>query len=92
MDDIATQDPLISRALTVEDIFAKVDEERRMYELWERGRNDYVNAISTAQKRGREEALRETASSMLDDRMSPSLIAKFTGLSVGEIEALRRPN
>ncbi|MDR2136917.1 MAG: hypothetical protein LBO68_01395 [Synergistaceae bacterium] len=87
---------MIGRARTVEEIFAKVDAERHMYELWERGRNDYVNAINTAQKRGREEgkieALRETARSMLDGGMSLNLITEFTGLPVGEIETLRKPN
>jgi hypothetical protein len=41
MERIAAQDPLIGRALTVEDVFAKVDEERYLYELRERNRHDY---------------------------------------------------
>jgi predicted transposase/invertase (TIGR01784 family) len=80
----------------VEDVFAKVDEERYMYELREKGRRDYINATKSAEKRGRAEgkfeALRETARSMLADGMAPGLIAKFTNLPVEEIEALRRPN
>jgi hypothetical protein len=43
-------------------------------------------------EKGRKEALRETARSMLGDRMAPDLISKFTGLTVEEIEALRRPD
>jgi hypothetical protein len=38
---------------------------------------------------GREEEKRKTARSMLADAMSPDLIAKFTGLSIKEIETLR---
>jgi hypothetical protein len=38
---------------------------------------------------GKLEGKRETALSMLADAMSPDLIAKFTGLSVEKIEALR---
>jgi predicted transposase/invertase (TIGR01784 family) len=102
MERIATQDPLIGRALTVEDIFAKVDEERYMYELREGNRNDYLNAMNTAKKRGiaegiekgiergKAEALRETARSMLAEGMAPASIAKITSLPIGEIEALRR--
>jgi predicted transposase/invertase (TIGR01784 family) len=105
MERIAAQDPLIGRALTVEDVFAKVDEERYLYELRERNRHDYNHAMLSAEKRGRAEgervgeergkaegkieALRETARSMLSDGMAPDLIAKFTGLAVDEIKALR---
>jgi predicted transposase/invertase (TIGR01784 family) len=96
MENIAMQDPLIGRALTVEDIFTKVDEERFMYELRERNRHDYINAMNTAEKRGIEKgekkALRETARLRLADGMDPALIAQFTNLPLAEIEALRVPN
>jgi predicted transposase/invertase (TIGR01784 family) len=108
MEQIAMQEPLIGRALTVEDVFSKVDAERYMYELREKGRHDYINAVSSAEKRGekrgrkkgekegrkegRFEALQETACSMLAEGMTVDLIAKITSLPVEEIEALRRPN
>jgi len=91
--------------MTVEDLFTKNEEERRFYELREKGRRDYLNAIQTSERRGelqgRQEGLREgkmeglregklvVARSMLADGMSPDLISKFTGLSVEEIEAVR---
>jgi predicted transposase/invertase (TIGR01784 family) len=108
MEHIATQDPLIGRALTIEDVFAKVDEERFMYELRERNRHDYINAMNTAEKRGRQEGEKEgrkegrkegekegvekTARSMLTEGMDPTLIAKITNLPVTEIEALYKSN
>ena len=38
MEMITAQEPMIGRALTVEDAFVKNDEERRLYELREKGR------------------------------------------------------
>ena len=94
MEKIAEKEPMIRRAMTVEDIFAKNEEERRFYELREKGRRDYINAINTSERRGelkgKLEGKLEIARSMLADAMSPDLISKFTGLAVKEIEALRK--
>jgi hypothetical protein len=43
---------MIRRAMTIEDVFTKNEEDRRFYELREKGRRDFDNAISTAEKRG----------------------------------------
>ena len=59
MEKIAEKEPMIRRAMTVEDIFTKNEEERRFYELREKGRRDYVNAMLTSERRGRQEGLRE---------------------------------
>jgi predicted transposase/invertase (TIGR01784 family) len=59
MSMIAEKEPLIKRAMTVEDVFIKNEEERRLYELREKGRHDFNNAIITAEKRGRIEGLNE---------------------------------
>jgi predicted transposase/invertase (TIGR01784 family) len=94
MESIAKQEPLIRRAMTVEDLFTKNEEERQFYELREKGLNDFYNAMSTAKKsgklEGRLDTQLETARSMLNDAMAPELIAKFTGLSVEQVEALRK--
>ena len=89
MEKIAEKEPLIQRALTVEDVFTKNEEERRFYELREKGRRDYLNAIRTSERRGRIEGKLEVARLMLEDSMPLDLISKLTGLSAGEIEALR---
>ena len=96
MEKIAEKEPLIQRALTVEDVFTKNEEERRFYELREKGRRDYLNAIETSERRGKIEGKiegkMETAILMLADDMPLDRISKFTGLSLQEIEALRWHN
>ena len=92
MERIAEQEPMIRRAMTVEDIFTKNDEERRLYELREKGQRSYENAMLTSERRGRLEGRMEgkleIAHSMLADGMSADIISKFTGLTIEEIKAL----
>ena len=96
MDRIAEKEPLIGRAITVEDVFTKNEEEKRFYELREKGHRDFMNAILTSEHRGRLEGRLEgklegkldIARSMLTRAMSYELISEITGLTVEEIEAL----
>jgi len=74
MELIAEQEPMVAKAMTIEDIFMKNEEERRFYELREKGRRDYVNAMLTSEFRGRQEGLRE---------------GKLEGLREGELKGLR---
>jgi predicted transposase/invertase (TIGR01784 family) len=102
MDMITVKEPLIRRALTVEDVFVKNDEERRLYELREKGRLKFENAVFTAERRGRLEGIkegrqegmlegiRETARSMLARNLPLTLISEISGLSVEEIEDLEK--
>jgi predicted transposase/invertase (TIGR01784 family) len=57
MESIAEKEPMVRRAMTVEEIFIKNEEERRLYELREKGRRDYINAILTSENRGKEEGI-----------------------------------
>ena len=59
MEQIATQEPMIRRAMTIEEAFMKSESDRYLYELREKGRHDYDNAISTAEKRGKIEGKKE---------------------------------
>jgi predicted transposase/invertase (TIGR01784 family) len=52
MEMITAKEPMIGRALTVEDVFVKNDEERCLYELREKGRLEFENAMFTAELRG----------------------------------------
>ena len=83
---------MVRRALTVEDIFMKNEEERRLYELREKGRRDYNNAMLTSERRGRQEGLREgkleVALSMLAKNTPIEFIQEVTGLSEAEIKSL----
>ena len=63
-------------------------EERRGYEDSVRGDRDINNAINTAKKDAIQEERVNMALKMKADEMSTELIAKYTGLSVQEIEAL----
>ncbi|MDR0647815.1 MAG: hypothetical protein LBF92_00560, partial [Synergistaceae bacterium] len=93
MKMITAQEPMIGRALTVEDVFAKNDEERRLYELREKGRLEFQNAMFTAERRGRQEGIQEgiqtTARSMLARDLPLALISEISGLSIEEIKALK---
>jgi predicted transposase/invertase (TIGR01784 family) len=89
MELITAKEPLIQRAMTVEDVFVKNEEERRLYELREKGRLRFDNAIYTAEHRGIEKGIQVIARSMLARGMQPSLISEISGLSVEKIEALR---
>jgi len=96
MQQIATQEPMIKRAMTIEEAFMKSENDRYLYELREKGRNDYFNAISTAEKRGeargkaegKVEGKAEVARAMLADNMSLEITAKITGLSIEELKTI----
>ena len=71
-------------------------EERREYEASIKNYWDYYSTMKTAveksraegREEGREEALRENARRMKQDNMPAELIAKYTGLSIEDIERL----
>jgi predicted transposase/invertase (TIGR01784 family) len=92
MERIADMEPLIKRAMTVEDIFIKNDEERRLYELREKGRRIYESAIRKAERDGRAAEKEQIARSMLVNNVSYEIISKVTGFSIEEINALMPPN
>jgi predicted transposase/invertase (TIGR01784 family) len=93
MERIAEKEPLIRRAMTVEEVFAKNEDERRLYELREKGRRIYESvlrkAVCEGEARGRIEGeamgKRQIALSMLKNGMSPDIISKVTGLRIDEI-------
>lgn len=61
VEAIAMSEPAIRKALTLEEIFFKQDEERHCYELREKGLLDYASDIGNAREEGREERNREIA-------------------------------
>ena len=89
MDLITTKEPLIQRAMTVEDVFMKNEEERRLYELREKGRRDFNSAMIGAERRGRQEGVQDMVLSMLARKMDASLISEISGMSAEKIETLR---
>ena len=73
MEQIATQEPMIQRAMTIEEAFMKNESERYLYELREKGRRDFDSAIITAEKRGKAEGKLEDALAMLEEGISLDL-------------------
>jgi predicted transposase/invertase (TIGR01784 family) len=53
---------------------------------------DWIKGYEEGRAEGELKKARETALSMLSDGLSVETISKYTGLSVQEIEALRKPN
>jgi predicted transposase/invertase (TIGR01784 family) len=86
LEQIATQEPMIRRAMTIEDAIMKNESERYLYELREKGRRDFANAISTAEKR----SIMNIARAMLAKNMSLELTAEITGVSLEELKTLRK--
>ncbi|MDR0615213.1 MAG: Rpn family recombination-promoting nuclease/putative transposase [Synergistaceae bacterium] len=105
MEMITAKEPMIGRALLVEDVFVKNDEERRLYELREKGRLEFQNAMFTAERRGEQrgelrgelrgkqegilEGMQKAARSMLARDLPLALISEISGLSIEEIKALK---
>jgi predicted transposase/invertase (TIGR01784 family) len=90
MEQIAAQEPMIRRAMTIEEAFMKNESERYLYELREKGRHDFDNAMITAEKRGKTERNIEIARTMLAKNMPLDLTAEITGLPVEELENLHK--
>ena len=88
MEQIAAQEPMIRRAMTIEEAFMKSESERYLYELREKGRHDFDNAMSTAEMRGEKRGKIEIARAMLTKNMPLELTAGITGLQLEELKAL----
>lgn len=88
MEEIAMSEPMIKKALTCEQIFAKSAQERRRYELREKAIREEQTLLQGALAEGRAEAQRETAKELLKMGLTQEDIARATGLSVEEVRAL----
>jgi len=81
MENIAGKEPLIRRARTVEEVFAKDEEERRLYELREKGRRSFESALNASERKVR----REVARSMLADGIPLERVLKITSLTAKDL-------
>jgi len=84
MEAIAMSEPMIKKAITIEEIFAKNDHERRLYELREKGLRD----IESIRLEGRTEERLAIAQAMLSKGATPAFVAETTGLSIDEVKRL----
>ena len=102
---VAMNNPAIKDAVNFENLFFADDKLRHQYDLSEKYRNDYISSIDYALKKGEQrgerrgktegrtegiaEHAKQTAEKMLNDNMPIDLIAKYSGLSIQEIENLK---
>ncbi|MBQ6062504.1 MAG: PD-(D/E)XK nuclease family transposase [Prevotella sp.] len=88
----ALQEKIFTKLFEQVEIARFTLEERRGYEDSVKTYRDINNAIRTAKKEAKEEGIkeghRETARRMITDGMDKDLVAKYTGLSLKEIEEL----
>ena len=92
LEQIVKQEPLIKKAISIEEAFILAEEERYNYELREKGRADYFNALSLSLKEGKKQGIQDTkhemARKMLEINMRLEDIIKVTGLTPEEIQNL----
>lgn len=84
----ALQDRVFEKLFQQAEIAKYSEAERRQYEASQKEYWDYTSTMETAILKGEKKNARETALKMKDDGMSEDLIAKYTGLSLEEIEVL----
>ena len=84
----ALQEKVFTKLFEQAEIARFSPEERRGYEDSVKAYRDINNAINTAKKDARQEEKVNTALKMRADGMSAELIAKYTSLSIDEIENL----
>lgn len=82
------QDRVFEKLFQQAEIAKYSEAERRQYEASQKEYWDYTSTMETAILKGEKKNARETALKMKDDGMSEDLIAKYTGLSLEEIEVL----
>ena len=88
----ALQERVFTRLFEQAEIARFTPDESRIYEESLKHYRDLHNVVSSAERRGkeegREESKRDTARKMKADGMAVELIAKYTGLTIEEINAL----
>ena len=93
MKVIINDDAIFAKAHEEYTTFTQDDRMRELYEAREKALKDRNTLLRIAEERGiekgREEGIRENARRMLGDGVPMNTIAKYTGLSIPEIESLR---
>ena len=83
---------VFKKLLEVADVENMTPDERECYEESLKAYREYVNTIATAERISREKGLaegkRQMAAHMKKDGLSTEMIARYSGLSVEEIEKL----
>ncbi|MCD1258093.1 PD-(D/E)XK nuclease family transposase [Paenibacillus athensensis] len=97
-EELAMDTPGLKKAMTTLEFLSQNKEARMLYEMRKKALLDEQSALDYVESRGRAEGREEgraqrdheVAASMLQEGLSISLIAKVTGLTEAEIEALQQ--
>ncbi len=94
MEELAKEDPMMQKALTTLEFLSQDEQTRMLYEARQKALHDYASAIGEAEDKGRVEGRMEgrmeTARTMLAKDMDIALVSDVTGLSLEEVERLRK--
>jgi predicted transposase/invertase (TIGR01784 family) len=85
---VALQERIFTKLFEQAEIAKYSTEERREYEASVKNYWDYFSTMKTAAQNASNSRALEIAKEMKKDGMSNTLIAKYTGLSIEQIEAL----
>ncbi len=88
MEEIAMGNPGIRKAMTIEQIFFKNQQERRLYELREKAARDEISMVSGARAEGKAEGKAE----MAKDAICKYLDARFPKMSIDLQAEVQRIN
>ena len=97
MPEAMVKDPMIGEALNLEKLFLQSREERQRYIVSYKAMRDAMTRDETIRRvaraegeaRGEAKGIATTARRMLARGVPSEQVADFTGLSLGEVEALR---
>ncbi|AEF94664.1 Conserved hypothetical protein CHP01784 [Desulfotomaculum nigrificans CO-1-SRB] len=96
MEEIAMGNPGIRKAMTIEQIFFKNQQERRLYELREKAARDEISMVSGARAEGKAEGkaegLVEGKAEMAKDAICKYLDARFPKMSIDLQAEVQRIN
>lgn len=94
MQQIAYKEPILQKAITLEEIFLQDDAKRRGYDLSEKLRRDNIEQLIYAEDKGREEGREEEkieiARNLLAEKMSIEFVSKITGLSLEDLKKIQQ--
>ncbi|OPH46620.1 hypothetical protein BC351_14125 [Paenibacillus ferrarius] len=88
-EELAMDTPGLKKAMTTLEFLSQDKEARMLYEARKRALLDEQSALDYVESRGEAKGKAEVAANMLQEGLPVSLIAKVTGLSETEVEALK---
>ena len=85
-------DPLLVHLYTATELATMTVKRRQFYDTAMTNEIDRMCELSFARKEGEAKQQAKTAKAMLADKVAPEVVAKYTGLTTEEVEALQETN